>query len=340
MSVRPEKILALQFKYFGDAVLMTPALRALRGHFPQSEIHLLAPAEIAPLFQHLPWLTRVWAMPRRRGQASLGETWPLLSSLRREQFDRSVDFASNDRGAIVSRLVGAKKRLGWDEDSGFFGRRFCYTDRVVPEKSEAHESARLAQLLSAWEISPPTSLESEIRADPALADAAKIMLPHDRVVICHVASSRPQKEWPLVHWAEFGRLAMARGRQVVFTTALGERESALMVELKRLAPGAQILPEIAELPLFLAVLARAGAFVSGDTGPLHFAAGLGVPTVSLFGPTSPARWGPIGIQHQVLTGGTCGCDGSSAVCTAARHCLAEISPTRVFGALENLRPEK
>ena len=50
MSARPEKILALQFKYFGDAVLMTPALRALREYFPAAEIHLLAPEEIAPLF--------------------------------------------------------------------------------------------------------------------------------------------------------------------------------------------------------------------------------------------------------------------------------------------------
>ena len=66
MSARPGKILALQFKYFGDAVLLTPALRALRRHFPAAEIHLLVPAEIAPLFQQLPWLTRVWAMPRRQ----------------------------------------------------------------------------------------------------------------------------------------------------------------------------------------------------------------------------------------------------------------------------------
>ena len=71
---------------------------------------------------------------------------------------------------------------------------------------------------------------------------------------------------------------------VVFTTARGEREAALMAELKQLAPDARILPQIAELPLFLAVLARAGVFISGDTGPLHFAAGLGVPTISLFGP--------------------------------------------------------
>jgi ADP-heptose:LPS heptosyltransferase len=334
VSARPEKILALQFKYFGDAVLMTPALRALRGHFPQAEIHLLAPEEIAPLFEHLPWLNRVWAMPRRRGRASLRETWPLLRALRREQFDRSVDFASNDRGAILSRLIGAQRRLGWDERGGFWGRGFCYTDRVAAGNSPAHESARLAQLLSGWQIPPPASLESEIRADARLAEAAGKILPHEGAIICHVASSQPRKEWPLGHWAEFQRLAAAAGGKVVFTTARGEREAALMEELRRLAPEAEILPSVAELPLFLAVLARARVFVSGDTGPLHFAAGLGVPTISLFGPTPPARWGPIGQRHQILTGGDCRCEGNTAVCTAARHCLAEISPAQVAAAVE------
>ena len=334
MPVPPMKILALQFKYFGDAVLMTPALRALRGHFPAAEIHLLAPQEIAPLFQHLPWLDRVWSMPRRRGRASLRESWPLLRALRRERFDRSVDFASNDRGAILSFFIGAQRRLGWDERAGFFGRRFFYTDRVAAGKNPPHESARLAQLLSGWQIPPPASLEAEIRADPALAAAAQKILPHERAVICHIASSQPKKEWPRAHWAEFHRRATAAGFKLAFTTARGEREAALMAELKNLAPAAEVLPQLAELPLFLAVLARAGVFVSGDTGPLHFAAGLGVPTISLFGPTSPARWAPIGARHQVLTGAVCGCDGNAAVCTAARHCLAEISPAQVLAALQ------
>jgi ADP-heptose:LPS heptosyltransferase len=336
MDSRPEKILALQFKYFGDAVLMTPALRALRGHFPAAEIHLLVPAELAPLFQHLPWLTRVWAMPRRRGSASLRETWPLIRALRRERFDRSVDFASNDRGAILSFLIGARQRLGWAKRGGFLGRQFFYNQRVVAEKKTSHESARLAQLLSGWQIPPPASLEAEIRADAALADAAKKILPDERAVICHVASSRQNKEWPLAHWAAFHRLATAAGRRVVFTTARGERETALMAGLKKLAPDAVVLPQISGLPLFLAVLARAGVFISGDTGPLHFAAGLGVPTISLFGPTSPARWAPIGGQHQNLTGGICGCDGNSAVCTAARPCLAAVSPEQVLAALQKI----
>lgn len=335
VNARPEKILALQFKYFGDAVLMTPALRALREHFPSAEIHLLVPAEIAPLFQHNPRLTRVWAMPRKRGRASVSETLPLIRALRRERFDRSVDFASNDRGAILSRLIGAKSRLGWDEDGGFFARRLCYNARTRIDKNNLpHETTRLVQLLSAWKIPPPSSLEAEIHSNPALAEAAKKILPGQNVLLCHVASSQKKKEWPLTHWAEFYRLATAAGHTLVFTTARGEREAALIKELKTLLPSATILPAISELDLFLAVLARAKIFISGDTGPLHFAAGLGVPTISLFGPSQPARWAPVGAKHVALVGSTCRCDGNFSECKSADHCLAQITPSAVFAALQ------
>ena len=330
------KILALQFKYFGDAVLLTPALRALRGNFPDAELHLLVPEEAAPLFQPLPWLDQVWPMPRQRGRADIFETAPIIYALRRERFDRSVDFASNDRGAILSILIGAKRRLGWAERGGFFGRKFLYTDRVVPAKNPPHESLRLAQLLSGWQIPMPGSLEAELHADVLLADAAKKILPDEHAIVCHVASSQPKKEWPLAHWAKWHRLATAAGRRLVFTTARGEREAALLAEWRRLAPEAVVLPEISELPQFLAVLARAAVFIGGDTGPLHFAAGLGVPTISLFGPTAPARWAPIGQKHRALTGDRCSCDGNLFACQSRTPCLAQITPEAVLAALENI----
>jgi ADP-heptose:LPS heptosyltransferase len=339
VSTRPEKILALQFKYFGDAVLLTPALRALHTRFPDGELHLLVPAEIVPLFQRLPYIHRIWPMPRRRGQAQFGQSWPILRALRRERFDRSVDFASNDRGAILSRVIGAHWRLGWDERGGFFGRKFCYTERVASKPESQHESERLAQLLSGWQVPPPTSFEAEIHADPAFAPAARKILPAERAIICHVASSQPKKEWPLGHWAEFYRMATRAGWQVSFTTARGEREQSLMTRLKQLVSDAVILPPVPELPLFLAVLARAGVFIAGDTGPLHFAAGLGVPTISLFGPSSPVCWGPIGRRHQILTGSPCACDGNWSVCQSASHCLAAISPEQVFKCLQIVSSE-
>ena len=197
-------------------------------------------------------------MPRRRGSASLSQTWPVIRALRRERFDRSVDFASNDRGAISSLLIGARQRLGLDDRGGFLGRRFCYNQRVQSAPVTQHESARLAHLLSAWGIVPP-SLEAEIRADPALDASAEKLLPAGKVV-CHVASSQPKKEWPVGHWAAFYQLAAGAGWRLVFTTASGAREQSLMDELKKFVPHAPILPVIPDLAMFLAVLKRAKGF--------------------------------------------------------------------------------
>ena len=326
------KILALQFKYFGDAVLMTPALRAIRETFPNGELHVLVPEQIAPLLQNLPWINRVWPMPRRRGRASLSQTWPGSRALRREHFDRSVDFAGNDRGAILSFLIGARQRLGWAERGGFWGRQYCYNQRVAPENKVQHESARLAHLLSAWNIKPP-SLAAEIRADPALAAKASELLPTGKI-ICHIASSQSKKEWPLAHWAALHQMAAA-GIELIFTTGVGAREEALLKDFRRLAPTAPVLEPVPDLALYLAVLQRASAFVSGDTGPLHFAAGQGVPTLALFGPSSPAQWAPIGARHKFLTGSVCTC-GNVGVCESAKHCLAAITPEQVFTEIAKL----
>lgn len=327
------KILAIQFKYFGDAVLMTPALRALREHFPQSELHVLLPEKIAPLLNHLPWLNRVWPMPHQRGSAALSETLPIIRALRREKFDRSVDFASNDRGAIASFLIGARQRLGWAESGGFWGRQFCYNQRVAPQKKVQHESARLMSLLSAWNITH-SSLAPEIRADPALTETAKKFLPPGKI-LCHIASSQSKKEWPLAHWAELRQMAVATGMEMIFTTGTGAREASLLDDFKKLAPDAPILEPIPDLALYLAVLARAKIFISGDTGPLHFAAALGVPTLALFGPSSPAQWTPIGAQHRYLTGSVCTC-GNVGVCESVKHCLAAITPEQVFAEIQKM----
>jgi ADP-heptose:LPS heptosyltransferase len=331
--VSASKILAIQFKYFGDAVLMTPSLRALREHFPHSELHVLVPEKITPVLQQLPWLDRVWPMPHRRGSATLSQTWPVIRALRREQFDRSVDFASNDRGAIASFLIGARQRLGWAERGGFLGRQFCYNRHVTLENQVQHESARLAHLLSAWGI-VPSSFAAEIRADPALSVVAEALLPPE-TIICHIASSQPKKEWPLTHWAALHQMAATAGIKLVFSTGVGLREESLLKNFKRLAPDAPVLEPIHNLALYLATIQHAKAFISGDTGPLHFAAGLGVPTLALFGPSSPAQWAPVGHQHHFLTGSFCSC-GNVGICQSANHCLAAIAPEQVFVELEKL----
>ena len=331
----PLKILAIQFKYYGDAALVTPALRAIREHFRDCALHALVPEEVAPILNHLPWLTRVWPMPRQRGRARFNQTWPVIRSLRDERFDRSVDFGGNDRGAILSLLCGARQRLGPIHPGGFIGRRFCYTQRVSPAPLGQHETVRLLHILSAWGITPPPSLAIEIRTDPALDAFAAQLLP-ERKILCHLAAGQPKKEWPVAHWARLYQMAAAAGLRLVFTTGTGAHEQLLVNELKRHAPDAPVLLAVPDLAAFLAVLKRAEVFIASDTGPLHFAVGLGVPTIALFGPTSAVQWAPVGPHHQILIGAPCSCQGSADVCESASHCLVAISPDQVLQCLRKL----
>jgi len=300
-------------------------------------LHVLVAEEVAPLLQHLPWLARVWAFPRRRGKANLKQAWPVIRALRREHFDRSVDFGSNDRSAIVGLLCGAQQRLGFRWPGGFLGRPFCYTQTIRPLEGQ-HQSQANFHLLSAWGIAAPACPEIEIRADPVLAVAAGQLLPRPGI-LCHLATSQPKKEWPLAHWVEFYRRAAAAGHEVVFSTGTTPREQALLEDLKKLLPDAPVLPALPDLATFLAVLKRARLFVSGDTGPLHFAAGLGVPTISLFGPSSASKWAPSGKRHRALQAGNCSCNTQTAVCLSASPCMAAISPETVFRLVsETLTP--
>jgi len=331
LPARGMKILAIQFRYLGDAVLMTPALRALKEHFPDCELHVLVAQEVAPLLQHLPWLNRVWAFPRKRGKAKFRQSWPMIKVLRRERFDRSVDFGGSDRSALISLLCGARRRLGPQHAGGFLGRSFCYTETIKKSKPQ-HESLANAEILSAWGVHQAASLAVEIRADPAQAGLAARLLPRP-VILCHLATSQPKKEWPLTHWIEFYRRATANSHTLVFSTGASPRERALLDNLKKLLPEAPTLPAVPDLATFLAVLQRAQLFISGDTGPLHFAAGLNVPTISLFGPSASTQWAPLGSQHRALQGGQCTCGSTTQGCFSASHCMAAISPAAVLELL-------
>lgn len=331
----PAKILAVQSKYFGDAVMMVPALRALRARWPAAELHLLLPAEIAPVLQHLPWINKVWAIPRKRGQAAAGATWPILRALRRERFDCAVDFSGNDRAAILTWLSGARRRLGRFQSRGFWGRRWCYHQIGAPPAADTHESVQLVRLLAAWDVPPPASMELELRSDPALDAFARDLVP-GRPVLGHLSTGMLKKEWPVTAWAGLFQLAAAAGLEMIFSSGVSPRERALLDELQRLAPAAKVLPALPDIRQFLAVLARARVFVGGDTGPLHFAAGLGVPTIALYGPTSARQWAPLGARHRVLQGAACTCPGAQSHCTSPHPCLAGLSPATVAATLQSV----
>lgn len=312
---------------------MTPALRALRAHWPQAEIHVLVAAEAAPLLEGLPLIDRLWPLPRSRGQARVSESLPLIKSLRAERFDRSVDFVGNDRGALLSRLIGADIRLGVRPQSGNRHRRLCYTHTIEELDTTRHETVRDYYVLSPWGVPPPASWELEVAPPPTAPDAPALS---PGTVLAHLSTSQRKKEWPIAYWNALGRALAEAGRPLCFSSGPSAREQALLQDLKSAWPQAPILPRASSLSAYIATVAQARLFVSPDTAPLHIAAGLGVPTLGLFGPTSAARWAPPGPNHRTLHGNHCPCSGHLEQCQLSERCIDTIPPATVFAAIQQM----
>ncbi|HCJ12118.1 MAG: hypothetical protein A2Y14_05930 [Verrucomicrobia bacterium GWF2_51_19] len=330
--LKMKKILAIKFKYLGDVAVAIPSLRALREAFPKAALHVLVAEEAAPLIKHLDWIDRIWEFPRKRGHGSIRRSLPLLLDLRKEHFDRSVDFVGNDRGALLSRLIGAQRRLGVIAPKGFWGRRFCYTERIEEADLNKHEIVRDLMVLQKWDIPFPLEPRIEIRPNPALQADARSINPYP--VLAHISTSQPKKEWPLEHWNQLYELARKAHIHMCFSAGPSDREQALLRGLKRLNAYIPVLEKIPDLETFIAVLAQSKVLISPDTAPLHIAAGLDIATIALFGATASHRWAPLGSKHVVLQGELCPCSGHAHTCQCQRHCMATIRPETVFNKLK------
>ncbi len=337
------KILAIQFKYLGDAVFITPALMALKAQFPESEIHVLVAQEVAPLFECSSLITKVWALPRTRGKARLAESWPFVKALRHENFDRSVDFEGNDRGAILSFLVGAKIRLSPTEGKPSLLQRLAYTQTVSSTTTVpiSYVAKHLQMLATAWQTALPIAPKMLISANHSLANIAQDIL-QGHTIICHLGTSQQKKEWPVQRWKEFYQLAFKEGYKLAFSAGANEREQNLLAELKKLEPEIFALPPLKDLALYLAILNQAKLVISGDTGPLHFASGLGVKVIGLFRTAdSVIHAAPIYAANELVMSMPCTCIGDLAQftsCQSQNSCMGSIAAAHVFKKLKEHYP--
>ncbi|MBF0513524.1 MAG: glycosyltransferase family 9 protein [Desulfovibrionaceae bacterium] len=148
----------------------------------------------------------------------------------------------------------------------------------------------------------------------------------DKTVLLFPGTGHPRKAWPLVKYLELAVRLAARGFRPICVLGPVETQQGLR------APADCARPQsLAELT---ALLLRAAAVVGGDTGPLHLAAMLGAPTLSLFGPTDPAVWAPLGARVLAAKDACAPCAAlAPAIGCAHGRCLAELTVDAVWTAL-------
>ncbi len=345
----------MRLRLVGDVVFTTPAVHALRRHFPDARIDYLVESGAAAIVRHSPDLDTVLEVPRPRGLARLAHDLGLARRLRRERYDLALDFHGGPRSAWLVRASGARERIGYDIP----GRRFAYTTRVPWHRSlvpPRHSVLNQWDLLTSLGMAPPNRVDDPVRMTPGAharrAAAARLtgagVADDAPLVVLHASASNPFRRWPR---ESFARVAAALAgadprRRIMITAGPSETDAAdaIATDAMRLSgTAAAAIVRCGEPPLdeLQVIMSRAALFIGGDSGPLHVAATTGVPVVALFGPTLPARsmpWRDPAARAEALEPGPLAC----RPCHQRRcvhgdfRCLTTTTPEQVIAAAQRV----
>ncbi|MGI9032606.1 MAG: glycosyltransferase family 9 protein [Acidimicrobiales bacterium] len=266
----PPLLVALRPLGLGDLLTAVPALRALTDAFPDHRRVLAAPTVLEPLALASGAVDAVvHTMPLR----------PLGPEL--AQADVAVDLHGRGPASHRVLLASRPRRL-----VAFANPEVASTSGYPEWHDGEHEVARWCRMLT----------ESGIPADPCRLDlpAPTVEPPWAAVgaTVVHPGAAYPARRWPPARWAAVARHVAAEGRRVLITGGPAEIEPAAAVAaVAGLAPEA-VLAGRTDLIQLSAVVAGAERVVCGDTGIAHLATAMGTPSVVLFGPEPPSRWGP------------------------------------------------
>jgi lipopolysaccharide heptosyltransferase II len=297
------RILVIRLDLLGDLVNSMPAVAALHERFPSARITMLTLPHTSAIPRQFAFVDEVFTLdtnairlPRNLLRPRTYRTFIDMGlRLRRENFDLCVSLFGL-MASIWAFVSGARQRIGYLRESYPYmftdpvpGRRF---DRPQHEVRWDLDLAAAAGASGAYR-NPTLQVQSEPATRIADRLTALGIAPGDRLIGIHGgAVNGSAKRWPAMHWAALAdRLIRDHGYKVILTGSTNERNISEEIT-RRMAHKAIVLTGETDIDELLAVLARCDLVISGDSGPLHMAVALGRPTVSIYGPTDPAIYGP------------------------------------------------
>jgi heptosyltransferase-2 len=287
VATGPRSIAVIRFSALGDVVLTSPALEALARAWPDAEILFVTKAAFAPLVAHNPHVTRVLALERGESLAHL------RTRVRENAPDAVLDLHANLRSTGLRTLTGAPRTVVWNKRSFLHGlavrlrwRRYHAGTQIAARYHAAVEELVGRELergtLRSWLAAEDRDTVAEILAAAGGAD-------DDRPLVGMAPGAMwATKRWPVERWGELARRSLEAGWRLLLTGSAAERE--VTADVAQQAPGAVDLAGQLTLGQLGAVIARCRAFVANDSGPMHMARALSVPTVAFFGSTDPQQF--------------------------------------------------
>jgi heptosyltransferase II len=314
------KILIRATNWVGDAVMCLPAVHAIRERFPEAHISILAKPWVADLYAQGRLVDDVIPYTAR----SLIEKWRLGLSLRSRAFDCAILLQNAFEAAMLIWLARIPTRIGYDRD----GRGFLLTQAVpVPKTGEIprHERFYYLELLrrAGWIDHLPEAVPMMRWHRPSACVSPTIG-------VSPGAAYGSAKRWLPERFAEAAvRLARERGASISLFGSKDER--GLCEQVAALMNGVSVTNYAGQTTLaeFIDLAAACELFLTNDSGAMHIASALGVPTIAIFGATDDIATGPTGPQARVVREPVECSPCLLRECPIDHRCMTRVSTDRV-----------
>ena len=332
---RPEEkgpILLVPYMWIGDFVRCHSVAQILHARYPGRPVDVLATTLCAPLADYMPGVRRAIVCDLPRGRLALAEQSTLAARLKREGYGNALVMPRTWKSALAPFLAGIPRR------TGFFGeaRLLLLNDVRFGERRLPRMVDRCAMLALPPGASQPPSWPLPELAVPAASSAAwrqsRGLNGDNRPVVALAPGAvGPSKRWPASAYVALTRRLLATGASVWVLG--GPDEKALAAEIIGDTAARDLTGTDLRDAIF--ALASATAAISNDSGLLHVAAALRVPTVGIFGPTSPWHWAPLNpLAATIETKSALDCRPChKPVCRLGHHrCMREIGIDEILAA--------
>jgi len=340
--VRYERILVRATNWVGDAVMSLPALRALRDRFPAAKISILAKPWVGDLYRREPFCDEM--IPYTA--SDLTSKWAAGRALADGGYDCAILLQNAFEAAAVAFAARIPERIGYARD----GRGFLLTRAVsVPHSGEIppHERFYYLELLRRAGIihALPTcdSIRLEGAAAARQAGAARFRelgLGEAIIGISPGAAYGTAKRWLPERFAETAiRLASELDAAVAIFGSKSEHSLCESVA-ESVAPSARVKNFAGETSLaeFIEFAAACRVYLTNDSGAMHIASALGVPTVAVFGATNHITTGPTGPLARIVREHVDCSPCLKRECPIDHRCMTRVEAARVAEtALELLK---
>ena len=294
-----KKILIRGPNWIGDAVLAIPAMKAVRARYPDAEITLLVRPWVAGLFSSAAFIDKVWS----EGKPTTLRNWMRVTrNMRDRKFDLALLFPNSFESALMTFMGRVKQRVGYATD----GRSWMLTSAVATSAESQHQVQYyldLAKTLSASADCPSIDIqatESERASARQLLEEAGIARTARFLVVNPGAAYGSAKRWDQERFADVAdHLAHELALKVAIIGSDAERPIANRIR-NRMTAETAVLNGKTSLQALIGVLAESSLMITNDSGPMHIAAALGIPTVAIFGSTDEKITGPYGPHTRVV----------------------------------------